>query len=236
MKKAVVFMILIGALFASSAPYSLKKFKEVLAISKLQAPTSHYDRKWGAKYGKFRNFSNKYFYLSDKRYMTFYMCQNQKKKRRSELRFKEDWKVTTKVPKVLESRLKVMPLSVKKEFTFLQIHTDGTLINQPVINLPLLRIVWQKKYKNIKNHIWAIIRMSAKRKIYKKIDLGVLPKGFFDFKIKVQKSILFIYTKQKTYKLNISYWDKYQNYYKVGVYLQGIGCAKVLFAGLLIGE
>ena len=233
MKKIVILLVLIGALFGNDAPYSLDKFKSSLNASKLQAPTSHYDKKYSAKYGKFKNFSNGYFYLSSDKFMTFFMCQNEKEKRRSELRFRSDWRTSTNGLRSLEARLKVLPLSAKEEFTFLQIHSDGTLKTEPTINLPLLRIVWRKKYKNIKNHIWAVIRLSPSRKKYKKINLGVLPKGFFNIKISVQKSKLYIKLAGERYGLDVSYWDKYKNYYKAGVYLQSRGCARVLFDSLV---
>ncbi len=83
MKTSVIFLALVGALFANDAPYSLVKFRLALNLCKLQAPFSHYDARWGAKYGKFKNFSNKYFFLTDGKYMTFFMCQE--KKRRKEV-------------------------------------------------------------------------------------------------------------------------------------------------------
>ncbi len=228
MKKIVLLLVLVGALLGNDAPYSLDKFRSSLNTSKLQAPYSRYSAKWSVKYGKFKNFSNRYFYLSSDRFMTFFMCQNEKEKRRSELRFKSDWRTSTNGLRSLEARLKVLPLSTRKEFTFLQIHSDGTLKTEPTINLPLLRIVWRKKYKSIKNHIWAVIRLSPSRKKYKKIDLGVLPKSFFNIKISVQKSKLYIIFAGQSYSLDVSYWDNYKNYYKVGVYLQSRGCARVL--------
>jgi len=228
MRKIVVLLSIIGVLFASSTPYSLDKFKKVLKVVKFQAPFSHYDSKWSAKYGKFENFSNRYFYLQDDRYMAFYMCEKSKEKRRSELRFKEDWLVGDRSLKILKLRVKLFVMSQKREFTFAQIHSDGTIKNQPTINLPLLRVVWFKKYRSVKNHIWAIVRLNPKEKIYKKVDLGVLPKGFFNLKIKVQNSIMSVEANGKTYSQDVSYWGRYPSYFKVGVYLQDIGCAKVL--------
>ena len=158
-KKILFLTIIFGALLASDAPNSLGKFKQILKVSKLQAPTSHHDKKYGAKYGKFKNFSNKYFYLKNDSYMIFDMCQNKKEKRRSELRARDDWSIDTHIPKTLRAKLKIIPYSEQTEFTFLQIHSDGTLKNTPIVNLPLLRIAWRKNYKGIKNHIWAILRL-----------------------------------------------------------------------------
>jgi hypothetical protein len=227
-------LIFLGVfLFAHDAPYSLKKFQSVLNISKLQAPLSSFDPLYSRKYGDFAFYSNKYFYLQDRNYMVFYMCGNH---RRSELRFKEDWKVDTKIPKILEARVKLFVLNQKREFTFLQIHADSTLKNAPVINKPLLRIVWYKKLKGLKNHLWAVIRLGGGVYAnYQKVDLGELNKGLFNVKILVAKNQLRVFVNGvEKVNQNVSYWSKYYNYFKAGVYLQDEGCAKALFEKLTV--
>ncbi len=236
MKRIIFLFVFITSLFACNSPYSLDKFKEVLNIAKLQAPTSHYDPLYSAKYGQFKDFCNKYFYLQDNKYMTFFMCG---KKDRSELRFKNDWKVSSKNAKILEAEVKLFPLNEKREFTFLQIHADDTLKNKPIINKPLLRIVWYKELHNKLNHLWAVIRTCDDPYImcYEKDDLGKMPKGFFDVKIKVQNSNLKIWVNNKLkVNKNISYWNRFYNYFKAGVYLQDDGCAKDLFNKLNVKD
>ena len=236
MKKIIFFWIFSAILFACNTPYSLNKFKSVLKISKFQAPLSSYNSLYSAKYGEFKDFCNKYFYLQDNKYMAFFMCD---KKHRSELRFKNDWKVSTKKAKILEAEVKLFPLNEKREFTFLQIHADSTLKNKPIINKPLLRIVWYKSLRGKKNHLWAVIRTCADpyTMCYSKIDLGEMPKGFFDVKIKVQNSNLKIWINNKLkVDKDVSYWNKFENYFKAGVYLQDYGCAKALFNRLKIKE
>ena len=234
--RGISFFLFFVFLFGHDSPYLLDKFKSVLDISKLQAPKSSYDPLYSRHYGDFQNYSNKYFYLQDNKYMVFYMCGDHN---RSELRFKNDWSVNTNTPKILEAEVKLFPLNAKREFTFLQIHADSTLKNKPIIKKPLLRIVWYKNLHNKHNHIWAVIRQSGDVNInkYLKIDLGLMPKSFFDVKIVVYNNILKIYVNNKL-KINkdVSYWQKYKNYFKAGVYLQDIGCAKVLFDKLIIKE
>jgi len=234
--RGISFFLFFVFLFGHDSPYSLDKFKSVLDISKLQAPKSSYDPLYSRHYGDFQYYSNKYFYLQDNKYMVFYMCGDHN---RSELRFKNDWSVNTNTPKILEAEVKLFPLNAKREFTFLQIHADSTLKNKPIIKKPLLRIVWYKNLHNKHNHIWAVIRQSGDVNInkYLKIDLGLMPKSFFDVKIVVYNNILKIYVNNKL-KINkdVSYWQKYKNYFKAGVYLQDIGCAKVLFDKLIIKE
>jgi len=234
--RGISFFLFFVFLFGHDSPYLLDKFKSVLDISKLQAPKSSYDPLYSRHYGDFQNYSNKYFYLQDNKYMVFYMCGNH---HRSELRFKNDWSVNTNTPKILEAEVKLFPLNEKREFTFLQIHADDTLINYPTINKPLLRIVWFKVYHHKKNHIWAVIRKSPniEENRYEKIDLGAMPKSFFNVKIVVYNNILKIYVNNKL-KINedVSYWQKYKNYFKAGVYLQDTGCSKVLFNKLIVKD
>ena len=221
MEKTILFTFFIS-LFAYDSPYSLDKFHQILDISKLQAPTSHYNPKYSVKYGEFKNYANKFFYLKDNKYMVFFMCG---KKNRSELRLHQDFKVNTKKAFSLNVKVKIFPISAK-EFTFLQIHTE----TKNSINKPLLRIAWRKNYHHLKNHIWAIIRKSAKinKQKYQKVDLGKISNRFFDVNIKVKNNKLFLNFDNKKYVFDVSYW-KYNNYFKAGVYLQTNGCAKVYF-------
>ena len=230
MKYWILFLSIV--LFGHDSPYSLRKFKNILDISKLQAPSSSYDSLYSVKYGKFSYYSNKYFFLQDKQYMTFFMCG---KKNRSELRFEKDWKTDTKNLKILKAKIKLFPLNEKREFTFLQIHADSTLENS--INKPLLRIVWRKEFHSLKGHLWAVVRLDDTiRGKYAKFDLGVMPEEFFSIKITVgfSKLSLWIDDKQILDNFDIGYWKKYYNYFKAGVYLQDEGCAKVLFDKLKI--
>ncbi len=232
MKKLIFFFFAIP-LFAQNSPYLLTKFHNILNVSKLQAPTSKYNPLYSVKYGKFKYYSNKFFYLQDNKYMVFYMCN---KKNRSELRIKQDWKVNTKTPISLSAKVKLFSLNAKREFTFLQIHADSNLKNS--IDKPLLRIVWMKNFHNLKNHIWVIIKKSPNiyGQNYEKIDLGLTPKDFFYIHIIVKTNKLTIIKNNKKYNFNVSYWKKYYNYFKAGVYLQGNGCAKVLFDQIYIKE
>ncbi len=231
----IIFLI-IGAvfLFAHNSPYSLKIFQPVLDASKLQAPLSKFDPLYSRHYGDFKYYQNRYFYLQDDKYMVFEMCGNH---HRSELRLKHDWKVSTSSPETMEAEVKLFPLNEKREFTFLQIHADSTLTDEPVINKPLLRIVWYKELHNKYSHLWAVIRESSDVFVskYKKIDLGVMPEGFFNVKITVQKNILKVFLNNRLkVDENVSYWDRYSNYFKAGVYLQDEGCSRVLFKKLVI--
>ncbi len=65
---------------------------------------------------------------------------------------------------------------------------------------------------------------------YQKIDLGVLPRDFFDMKIKVLNSYITIWINNKKVDMsNVTYLNSYLNYFKAGAYLQDTGCAKVWF-------
>ncbi|WP_187647470.1 polysaccharide lyase family 7 protein [Nitrosophilus labii] len=235
--KKLLFLIFFSSIiFAHDAPYALQKFRQVLDNSKLQAPKSPYNPRYSVKYGEFRYFSNRYFYLQDAKFMVFFMCG---KKNRSELRFKDEWRVETKYPKIIRAKLYLFPLDQKKEFTFLQIHANSnrTGINGKIINKPLLRLTWWKEQKSKRDHLWAVIRLSGEKneQLYEKIDLGKRPKDFFTVSIEVQNSRMRIYLNKKLkIDKNVSYWNGYWNYFKAGVYLQGDGCSKVLFENLSV--
>ena len=234
MKNLIIFFSVL--LFGCNAPYSLDKFKSVLKKAKLQAPYSHYNKVFATKYGKFKNVCHKYFYLEDK-YMVFFMCQDRDEHKRSELRFKDDFKVSSKKAHILIAKVKLFPLDEEKEFTFLQIHADSTLKDVPTINKPLLRITWWRELHNIYDHLWAVIRLNnTLNSHYAKIDLGKRPKDFFYVKIVIKSSKLsvFINNEAKIKDFDVSYWDKFYNYFKAGVYLQGRGCSKVMFDKLIV--
>lgn len=236
MRVFILLIVIISISFAHDSPYSLEKFKDILSKVKLQAPGSSYNPLYSAKYGEFKYFQNKYFYLQDNKYMVFEMCG---KKNRSELREKRDWYVSTKTPKVLFAKVYLFPLNQKREFTFLQIHADSTKPgrNGKIINKPLLRITWWKELHNKYNHLWAVIRLSRNKyeKKYAKIDLGKMPKDFFTVKIEVVKSRMKVFINNKLkIDMDVSYWNDFLNYFKAGVYLQDEGCSKVLFDELYI--
>jgi len=225
----IIILLLFFKLYACT-PYSNSEFKDILDKSKLQAPTSSYDPKYSLHYGKFKGYYNKYFYLSNYKYMTFEMCG---KKRRSELRLKDEWKVSDKNIHTLIAQVKALPKDNVDEFTILQIHTNAKRSNN--LNKPLLRVAYRREYHNIKNHIWAIIRDSANvnEKLYSKIDLTKNSNRFIDFKIVVANNTLQIFVDGvKKVQKDVSYWSDTYNYFKAGVYLQSDGCAKALFKEL----
>jgi len=221
-------------MFGYEAPYKIEKFHPVLKASKLQAPSSRFDPRWGTRYGQFRGIAHKYFYLEKKELMSFAMCG---KKHRSELRQRDDFKVEDTKPHTLYAEVKLYPKTTQREFTFLQIHADPTLNipNNTSINKPLLRVVWKKRYRNRYNHLWAVIctNTDVNNSTYTKIDLGRLEDRYHSFKIVVQNSRMKIYVDgDLKVDFDVSYWNGMWNYYKAGVYLQSNGCAKATFKEL----
>lgn len=220
-------------LISYEAPYQNKKFHQVLDHSKLQAPTSTYNPLFGVPYGKFKNVAHKYFYLQKNSLLTFYMCGE---KNRSELREKNEWQVQDSNPHILFANVKLDPYTVKKEFTFLQIHANPKkdTLKTKSSNKPLLRLVWRNYYHLKHNHLWAIVYTpNHTSSTYTKIDLGELRNSFQTFKIIVQNSKLQVFVDEKLkVDLNVSYWNGIWNYYKAGVYLQSSGCARAYFKEL----
>jgi len=150
--------------------------------------------------------------------------------KRSEVRFLDEWRVSTRKPKILEADVRLFPLNSNREFTFMQIHVDA---RNGGLNKPLLRLVWMKNYKGVENHIWAIILGDSSGRVYEKIDLEKTPCDFFKIKIEVLKSKLKIWFNGKVKIVkDVGYFEKYKNYFKLGVYLQQKNCAKVVFRNI----
>jgi hypothetical protein len=237
MNRVVFFLFFIfSTLYGYDAPYRLDKFQDILQKSKLQAPLSIYDARWGTKYGEFKYYANQYFYLQDDNYMVFEVCGY---KHRSELREKRNWRVSTQKEKILDAEVYFFPLNQEKELTFLQIHSNPKFSedNRSKINKPLLRVTWYKEHHNLKDHLWAVVRMSANpdEKRYVKIDLGKMKKDFVAIKVVVCSSHLKLFVDNiLKVDMDVSYWKYIWNYFKAGVYLQGKGCSKVLFRKLEI--
>ncbi len=229
MRSLVAVFLILDLLFGYIAPYSLKSFRDILNISKLQAPYSFHDKRFGVKFGKFKNVARRYFFLSDHKYLTFFMCG---KGRRSELRLKEEFKIDSKTKKALLARVKLFPLNGIKEFTFLQIHSNANKSNG--FNKPLLRVSYKALYRGKKQHIWATLLIKTKmgKRVYKKLDLGKIPKDFFDIKIKIGNNHIKIDIQNKTISQKLKSDDTASYYFKAGVYLQSSGCAKVEFEKL----
>ena len=232
MKRNVISLSLLPIwLNACVVPFDCSKFQDLLLRSKLQAPTSRYDPHWGTKYGAFEGVSNRYFYLSDEKFLTFAVCGY---KHRSELRRQNDWRLPVASLKKIEATVKVVPLKSEKELTFLQIHADAN-VSPDVPNKPLLRVAWRKRYHAKNDHIWAVIRVEPQGDKFVKIDLGKMPDGFFDIKVKVSGYNLTIDVNNiKKCDLSLKKWRGLPCYFKAGVYLQKEGCGKVMFEKLKI--
>ncbi len=200
---------------SKTSPLILEKFSFLSQKAKLQAPSSEYN------YALDKNFANDYFYLSENRYMTFDISEDNLDSKRSELRFYNEWNVSDDKSRYLYMRLKIIKFN-KREFTFMQIHDNS---------LPLIRVVWYDDYKNEKNHIWAFIRdENGDATGY---DLGALSDDFFDVNMSVKSGFLSIEVNgiKKIDNFDVSYWQNL-SYFKAGVYLQDIGRA-VIFVDLL---
>ncbi|ACM92753.1 putative alginate lyase AlyVOB [Nautilia profundicola AmH] len=186
---------------------------------KLQAPTSKYNPLYSVKYGEFKyNIKNKYFQIKDKK-AVFNICGY---KKRSELRFRREWKVENKSGVFLEVKVRIFPLDCD-EFTFLQIHADPRKCNAP--NKPLLRITFIRKFKNRENYIFAII---YKKNGYEKIALGKYT-ALMNIRIEVKNNRLKIIFNGKNIQSDVAYWKGYYNYFKLGVYNQCKGCSEAVF-------
>jgi hypothetical protein len=221
--KFFIFIFFISLSMACESPLKLGKFEFLTQKAKLQAPTSKVSHKLN------KAFCNEYFYLSDGKYMTFRINEKENDHKRSELRFFDEWNVSTLKEKFIYERVKLVKFN-KKEFTFLQIH-DG--------NKPLLRILWHDRFKNRVSHLWAFVRLNELNRPYSEVkvfDLGETPNGFFDIKVCVQNSVLRVYVNgTNSLRYDVSYW-KNPSYFKTGVYLQNPGEAEIYVEDINISD
>ena len=194
-------------------PYD--RFETILNISKLQCPTSHFNKSCSRHYGDFEGFSNRYFYYKNCDLM-FYMCGNH---HRSELRFKDEFYMNDNKTHIL--KVLVKPIPKTDEFTFLQIHGIYTGLNKPLLRVAVYKDKIKLFVYDGKNYI--------------KKDLGKYDGGFINFKIVAGKGKLIIYKNNRlVFKAFVNYPDKC--YYKLGVYLQRDGCARAEFKEIMLKE
>ena len=215
-------------LLAYESPYNNPVFRDVLKKVKLQHPTD----KIRIGYGRFKGKAKPYFFLEKGRYMTF---KAEKPLRgaivRSELRMgPRDWGVESKRSKVLDAELYLSKPVSLNQITLLQIHAIKP-------SYPPLRVVWLRKHRNIKDHIWAIVRPSPYKSGINYIDLGKRNrKTFTRYTIRVQKGWLHMSVNGKfKLKQSLALWRGTKNYYKAGLYLSGKndgGKAKLRFKSL----
>lgn len=219
----------VACLFSSSlqayeAPYNVPVFRDVLKKAKLQFPN-----KEQRDFGAFKGWADANFYLSEGRYMTFKSRKRDKKRIvRSELRFGPGgWLVSSKRAKLLKSEFALdKPRSID-QITILQIHAEKP-------SFPPLRVVWLRKHKSKKDHLWAIIRPSPYHKKIHYVDLGKRPNNRFTrVSVSVRNSRMQIWLNKRLRTTeSLSQWKGTINYYKAGIYLSGkkdVGMATVRY-------
>jgi len=213
-------------------PYSIKKFKPILDHSKLQYPNSQTTVK---EPGEFEGFKTDYFYAQNsnlifvvKQKPDFSIDRLELREKYPNKKYYGEWKVNTKKTKELKAAFKFEKPELK-EFTFLQIHTDPNIKNS--INKPLLRIVWldykSKNGKKYYDYIWAIVKTDSKgeKNIY--VPLMKRNNNIMHIKIKVRKNKLYITSDKKKFSKKVSFWKKYYNYFKAGIYVSGSANKKI---------
>jgi len=199
---------------------SKEKFLELLNNSWLQLFTSSNQKDP-------TNFENENFYF-DNNELVFNMCEN---KKRVELRHKEEWSINNNAE--IEVKVKLDPKD-SQEFTFLQILSYDLREDGSKYYKPLLRIHWNKDYKGKENHIWATLRLSLYESKFKKFDLGGYNDKYLNLKVSVDnRTIKIIRDNEILVEEKIDNWN-YNNFFKLGVYIQKGGCAEARFEEVMI--
>lgn len=172
--------------------------------------------------GEFAGFSCDGFQLVNNQYIQFHISDNEGE--RSELRENNEWPASANIERSIQARMKIPQPdpNLVNQFTFLQIHSKDFLGNP---DGPLLRVIWLADRNGYTDSLWACIRTSLDPKANEFILLQPRPDDFFDIKVQVLSSKLFItingaYPNETFNNYDLSYWDAIQtNYFKAGAYL-----------------
>ena len=185
-----------------SSPYY--KYKKIMNESYLQIKKS-------SNIIRDKNFFNNNFYLSNNKYLTFYMCG---KYNRSELRFLDEFGLNEK--RELKASVILNDINSSK-YTFMQIFNKTK-------NKPLVRIAYYKKeIKGIPNKIWAVVNSNQ--------FFLLTDKKRFNISLQINNYNLKIFINKKM-KLDYNFSENSTNYFKLGMYLQDNGCAKSYFQNI----
>jgi len=215
------------------APYDLKKFRPILDHSKLQYPNSKTTVK---EPGKFKDFKTEYFYAENDSLFFVVKQTDDLTIERLELRekypnkkYKGDWKTSTTKEKRLKAKFRFKKPNELKEFTLLQIHSDGNV--EKSLRKPLIRIAWisskTSKGKEYKDYIWAIVKKDEKGVENISTPLMKRSDGIMHIIIKVKNNKLYVESDDKKISRDVSYWEKNYNYFKAGIYISGSANKKI---------
>lgn len=201
-----------------TSPYTLPKFQEAIAASKLQAPTSS---QAASAQDLINGYCSNWFELLDADKMAFYQTGALM---RSELRYLDNWNIATDNP-TAHANVRIISQTCD-QVTILQIHDDANAGPGP--NKPLLRI-YRHLAKTPTDHIWAAIKTDSGGSNTTHVDLGPTPTGYFDCDVTISGGTMEISINGTTLDTrDVSYWT-FPSYWKAGAYLQDAGEATVYF-------
>ncbi len=213
-------------------PYDTQAFQTVLNHSKLQHP----DNTVVVDYTAFTNVKAPYFYTDSEGILHMSIAKEANaSKTRTELREgPSSWSLKEGENHTFSATLQCLkPKPGITSYTWMQIH--GTT---ETYNYPILRLLWQREYKNLYDHLWAILIVSDPYQptLYQWIDLGPRPEGYFTCEVIIEGMIMSILINHEPIDThNISYWANVDNYFKAGVYIDRYedgGEVSVLFKSL----
>jgi hypothetical protein len=208
---------------AAVSPYQLERFRPVMDESKLQAPDSSEFCSSSAMH----NCAGWFFKLdASGEFMSFSMSGD---RHRSELRQLTEWRTSSASWLKMIGEVFLPPPDLEmQQFTFAQIHDSGEFPNKP-----LLRLAWRRSRQNLEDHLWVVLRLSPTDESTTWSDLGARSDGLQKFEIKVRNNHLIVkLDDQAKFEADVDYWQTFDSYFKVGVYLQSDGWADAKFRSL----
>lgn len=222
----------------TTAPYSHKKFQDVLNQANYQYPHSVTI----VDHGAYDGYKTDAFYVDANGdwYFTLNKEHNTTKER-SELRqvckdpktgqytVNAGWKTSDKEGNFWIADVRCFKPKETQSYTWMQVHgvngmditlNDGTVVKS--FNYPIIRLTWERYRDGVYDHLWAIVIVSAPRtpKIYEWIDLGERPDHFFHTEVHFQDNILKVIVDGNVMaSYDVTYWEEEVNYFKAGIYI-----------------
>lgn len=231
--KVLLILLLPSAVTAATTlcPFDLVQFQPVLNQCRLQCPSTSRP----VANGNFANVSiPNHFYVDNS---TMILSMDYHRGSRCELRHNEEWSTAEDATFQYKAFMRVVPKNAGS-FTIMQIHSKsytGTDGKRYLKGPPLM--LGRGDRGDIKDHLWAYLRVSLEPKKVAPFDLGPSPQDFFELDVLVDDGFIYISLDgHKMLQEDVRHLDPLpRNYFKTGTYVHGRGTPRVEYKSLEMG-
>ena len=231
--KVLLILLLPSAVTAATTlcPFDLVQFQPVLTQCRLQCPSTSRP----VANGNFANVSiPNHFYVDNS---TMVLSMDYHRGSRCELRHNEEWSTAEDATFQYKALMRVVPKNAGS-FTIMQIHsksytgTDGKRYRK---GPPLM--LGRGDRGDVKDHLWAYLRVSLEPKMVVPFDLGPCPQDFFELDVLVDDGFIYISLDGHVkVREGVRHLDPLpRNYFKTGTYVHGSGTPRVEYKSLEMG-